>query len=105
MNRSIQLHADLTVDPPAKAIWLGISRPSTGPRRASSPGTSICTAKAHRVTDRNAPPGLSYRFSITYESEAQRLAWVSSDVHSEVWGTLESSLTSHDYTFLLFDVL
>jgi hypothetical protein len=51
------------------------------------------------------PPGLSYRFSITYESEALRQAWVASDVHAEVWSAFERFLAAHDYTFLLFDVV
>ena len=51
------------------------------------------------------PSGLVYRFSITYESEALRQEWIASDVHTRVWGTLETFLTSHDYTILLFDVI
>ena len=53
----------------------------------------------------SAPAGVNYRFSITFTSEALRLAWVASDAHQEVWGTLESFLAKHEYDFLLFEVV
>jgi hypothetical protein len=52
-----------------------------------------------------APPGVNYRFSITYESEELRMAWVRSDVHQIVWPTFQTYLTSDNFDFLLFDVI
>jgi len=49
--------------------------------------------------------GVNYRFSITYGSEARRMEWVRSDVHQEVWPTLQAYLTSDRFDFLLFDVI
>ena len=48
---------------------------------------------------------MNYRFSITYESEDLRMAWVRSDVHQVVWPTLQAYLTSDNFDFLLFDVI
>ena len=52
-----------------------------------------------------APSGVNYRFSITYENEDLRQRWVHSDVHQVVWPTLETFLVSHEYDFLLFEVI
>ena len=106
MTRSIQLHGDLTVDPTREAEMVAYFENVYRPRAAEFPGyIDLHLLKLIGAPMGTPPPGLSYRFSITYASEAQRLAWVGSDVHAEVWGTLEGFLTAHDYTFLLFDVL
>ena len=49
------------------------------------------------------PVDVNYRFAITYESEELRQKWVASDIHQEVWGTMEK-FASPDYSVLLFDV-
>ena len=36
---------------------------------------------------------------------SQRMAWVRSDVHQEVWPALQAYLTSDNFDFLLFDVI
>lgn len=106
MSRSIQLHGDLTVDPAREAAMLEYFETVYRPKARTFPGyIDLHLLKLTGAPMGTPPPGLSYRFSITYESEAQRLAWVASDVHTEVWGTLETFLSSHDYTFLLFDVV
>ena len=50
------------------------------------------------------PPGVNYRFALTYESEEARQKWVASDIHKKVWPTIENTLTTKNYTVLLFDV-
>jgi heme-degrading monooxygenase HmoA len=50
-----------------------------------------------------APAGTNYRFALTYASEEQRQAWVASATHKQVWPTIEKTLTSKDYTVLLYD--
>jgi hypothetical protein len=106
MSRPIQLHGDLTVDPAREVEMVRYFETVYRPKARDFPGyIDLHLLKLTGAPVGTPPPGLSYRFSITYESEALRLAWVSSDVHSEVWGTLESFLTSRDFTFLLFDVL
>ena len=51
-----------------------------------------------------APEGVNYRFSLTYQSEDLRQKWVASDIHQKVWPTIENTLSSKNYSVLLFDV-
>jgi hypothetical protein len=106
MNRPIQLHGDLTVDAARESEMIAYFETVYRPAARNFPGyIDLHLLKLTGAPVGTPPPGLSYRFSITYESEALRLAWVASDVHAEVWSTFERFLTAHDYTFLLFDVV
>ena len=106
MNRPIQLHADLAVDPAKETDMVRYFVEVYRPAAKKFPGyIDLQMLKLSSVIVGTAPAGLSYRFSITYETEALRMAWVASDVHTEVWTALERYLTSNDYTFLLFDVI
>jgi hypothetical protein len=106
VNRPIQLHVDLAVDPAKEAEMVRYFETVYRPAAMRFPGyRDLRLLKLSAVLAGTPPAGLSYRFSITYETEAQRLAWVASDVHTEVWGTLEQYFTSKDYSFLLFDVI
>ena len=106
MSRSIQLHCDLSVDPRRDAEMVEyfetVYRPSAMPFEGY---IDLCLLKLSAVLAGSSPPGLSYRFSITFESEALRQVWVASAVHDEVWGALQGYLASYDFTFLLFDVI
>jgi heme-degrading monooxygenase HmoA len=61
--------------------------------------------KVSAVPVGTAPPGINYRFAITYESEELRQKWVSSDIHQEVWGAMEKTLSTPTYTVILFEVI
>ena len=50
-----------------------------------------------------APAGVNYRFQLTYESEEKRQTWIHSDVHQRVWPTVENTLSTKNYSTLLFD--
>ena len=105
MTRPIQLHGDLHVDPAREAEMVRYFETVYRPKASTFPGyLDLHLLKLTGAPAGTRPPGLIYRFSITYASEAQRLAWVASPVHDEVWSALEGFLTRHDYTFLLFDV-
>jgi hypothetical protein len=52
-----------------------------------------------------APAGINYRFALTYQSEALRQKWVASDIHQQVWPTIENTLATKNYTVMLFDVI
>jgi hypothetical protein len=52
----------------------------------------------------NARAGVNYCFCLTYQSEELRQKWVASPEHKKVWPTIENTLTSKDYTVMLFDV-
>ena len=106
MNRPVQLHVDLAVDPAKETDMVRYFEEVYRPAAEKFPGyIDLRLLRLSAVLAGTAPAGLSYRFSITYQTEALRLAWVGSDVHTEVWGTLERHFTSTDYAFLLFDVI
>ena len=106
MKRPVQLHVDLAVDPAKEADMVRYFEDVYRPAASKFPGyIDLRLLKLSSVLAGSAPAGLSYRFSITYETEALRLAWVGSDVHTEVWGTLERHFTSTNYDLLLFELI
>ena len=106
MPRSIQLHADLFVDPAREAEAVRYFETVYRPTASRFEGyIDLQLLKLHAALVGSAPAGINYRFSITFTSEALRQQWVASDAHTEVWGQLETFLTSHEYDFLLFDVI
>ena len=106
MNRRVQLHCDLTIDPgraaEAEHYFETVYRPAAMKFEGY---VDLQLLKLQSVLAGQAPAGLNYRFSITYESEELRMAWVRSDVHQVVWPTLQTYLTSDNFDFLLFDVI
>jgi hypothetical protein len=102
MTRPIQLNLDLTVDPAREAEMVHYFE--TVFRPAAMAFSGYIDLKLLKLMG-PPPPGVVYRFSLRYESEALRQKWVTSDVHTRVWGALETYLTSNDYTILLFDVI
>lgn len=106
MSRPIQLHADLAIDPAREAeaihYFESVYRPTA---RQFEGYIDLCLLKLTAALVGSAPPGINYRFSITFTSEALRQKWVASDAHQEVWGRLETFLTKHEYDFLLFDLI
>ena len=106
MSRSIQLHADLAVDPAREAEAVRYFETVYRPTAKQFEGyVDLQLLKLQGALVGSAPAGINYRFSITFTSEALRLKWVASDAHQEVWGTLETFLARHEYDFLLFDVI
>ena len=106
MNRRVQLHCDLTIDPgraaEAEHYFETVYRPAAMKFEGY---VDLQLLKLESVLAGQAPAGLNYRFSITYESEVLRMAWVRSDVHQVVWPTLQTYLTSDNFDFLLFEVI
>jgi hypothetical protein len=106
MPRSIQLHADLAVDPEREADALRYFETVYRPTASRFEGyIELQLLKLQAALVGSAPAGINYRFSITFASEELRLKWVASDAHQEVWGTLETFLTKHEYDFLLFEIM
>jgi hypothetical protein len=106
MSRPIQLHADLAIDPQGEAEAIHYFETVYRPTAMRFEGyVDLRLLKLTAALVGSAPAGVNYRFSIAFTSEALRLKWVASDAHTEVWGHLETFLTSHEYDFLLFEVI
>ena len=101
----IQLHVDLAVDPAKETEMLHNFETIFRPEAAKHPGyIEVKMLKLRTALQGSAPAGLNYRFCLTYQSEELRQKWVASAEHKRVWPTIENSLSSKNYTVLLFDV-
>ena len=101
----IQLHVDLAVDPAKEKEMLHNFETIFRPEAAKHPGyIDVKMLKLRTALQGSAPAGLNYRFCLTYQSEELRQEWVASAEHKRVWPTIENSLSSKNYTVLLFDV-
>ena len=49
------------------------------------------------------PKAINYRFQLTYESEALRLAWVTSADHDKVWPGIGNTLLDQNFQVYVFD--
>jgi hypothetical protein len=106
MSRPIQLHADLAIDPAREADALRYFETVYRPTARQFEGyIDLHLLKLQSALVGSAPADVNYRFSISFSSEALRQKWVASDPHQEVWGTLETFLTKHEYDFLLFEII
>jgi hypothetical protein len=106
MPRSIQLHADLAVDPAREAEAVRYFETVYRPTASGFEGyIELQLLQLRAALVGSAPAGLNYRFSITFSSEDLRLKWVASDAHEQVWRTFETFLTRHQYDFLLFEII
>ena len=101
----IQLHVDLEVDPAREKEMLHNFETVFRPAASKQPGyIDVKMVKLRSALKGSAPAGVNYRFVLTYASEELRQKWVASAVHQKVWPTIENTLSSKDYTVLLFDV-
>jgi heme-degrading monooxygenase HmoA len=101
----IQLHVDLTVDPAKEKEMLKNFETVFRPAASKQPGyIDVKMLKLRSAVQGQAPAGANYRFSLTFQSEELRQKWVASDVHQKVWPTIETLLSTKNYTVLLFDV-
>ena len=104
--QSIQLHVDLSVDPAKEKEMLHNFRTIFRPEAAKHPGyMSVKMLKLNKAIQGSAPAGINYRFELVYQSEELRQKWVASPEHQKVWPTIENTLTTKDYSVLLFDVI
>jgi hypothetical protein len=101
----IELHVDLAVDPAREKEMLHNFETIFRPEAAKHPGyIKVKMLKLRTAIQGSAPPGVNYRFSLAFQSEELRQKWVASAEHQRVWPTIESTLSSKNYTVLLFDV-
>ncbi len=75
------------------------------PEAAKHPGfVDVKMLKLRKALQGSAQAGVNYRFCLTFQNEELRQKWVASAEHQRVWPTIENTLSSKDYTVLLFDV-
>ncbi len=104
-SKSIQLHVDLSVDPAKEKEMLDIFHRQFGPAAAKQPGfIDAKMIKLRKALQGSAPSGTNYRFVLQFQTEEQRQHWIATPIHKKLWPTIENTLTSKDYTVLLFDV-
>ena len=102
----IQVHVDLAVDPAKEQELLRYFQSVFRPAAAKFRGyIDVRVLKVRAVPVGTAPAGMNYRFAITYENEDLRQKWVTSEIHQEVWGSMEKMLSAPDYTVFLFEVI
>ena len=95
---------DLAVDPTKVKEMLHNFETIFRPAASKQPGyIDVKMLKLRSAVMGKAPAGMNYRFSLTFQSEELRQKWVASAVHQKVWPTIENTLSSKDYTVLLFD--
>jgi len=100
----IQLHLDLHVAPAKEAEMLRYFHTVFRPAAAKFEGfLDLRMLKLRGAAVGEPPANMNYRFWLSYESEELRQKWVTSDVHTVVWGGMEHMFTSHDYDVLIFD--
>jgi hypothetical protein len=106
MSGSIQLHADLAINPSREVEAVNFFETVYRPTASRFEGcVDVRLLRLEAALAGSAPAGINYRFSITFRNEALRQKWKASDSHRKVWGTLETFLTKHDHNFLLFEVV
>ena len=102
--RPIQLHVDLAVAATKEKEMLHNFETIFRPAASKQPGyIDVKMLKLRSAVMGKAPAGMNYRFSLTFQSEELRQKWVASAVHQKVWPTIENTLSSKEYTVLLFD--
>jgi heme-degrading monooxygenase HmoA len=95
---------DLSVDPAKEKEMLHNFHTIFHPAATKQPGyIDVKMLKLRSALAGAAPAGANYRFVLIYASEEERKAWVASATHKKVRPTIEKTLTSKDYTVLLYD--
>ena len=103
-GKPIQLHVDLAVDAAKEQEMLRTFRNTFRPAAAKQPGfIDGKMLKLRSALQGKAPAGANYRFELTFQTEELRQKWVASDIHKKVWPMIEATLSSKDYTVLLYD--
>lgn len=106
MSRPVQLHCDLAVDPTKEAEMVKYFETIYRPAATKFEGyIDLRILKLQAVLLGHAPANMNYRFSITFTTEDLRQKWVHSDIHQQVWPTLQTFMTSTDFDFLLFELI
>jgi len=100
----IQLHLDISVAPAKEQEMLRNFKTIFRPAASKQPGyIDVQMLKLRTALQGKAPEGANYRFVLKFESEEMRQKWIATDTHQRVWPTIENTLTSKNYSVLLYD--
>ena len=103
-KRPIELHVDLSVDAAKEQEMLHNFKQIFLPAAKNHPGyLDVKMLKLRSVLQGSLPSTVNYRFVLTYATEEQRKQWVETATHKRVWPTVENTLTSKNYTVVLYD--
>ena len=102
----IQLYVDLSVDPAREQEMLHNFKTIFRPAASKQPGyIDVQMLKLRTAVQGKAPEAGNYRFVLKFVSEELRQKWIASATHQKVWPTVENTLTTKNYTVLLYDTL
>lgn len=104
VKNPIVLYCDLTVSPAREQEMLDNFHNIFKPAAVKFKGyIDVKLLKLRTVIGGTAPAGVNYRFQLVYESEEARQKWIKSEIHQKAWPTVENTLSTKDYSTLLFD--
>ena len=102
----MELHCDLELIPAREKEMLETYRKLFQPAITKQPGfVALRLLKLNAEKQGNAPAGCPYRLVISFQTEEQRLAWVASDLHQQVWGAMENTLQGAKFSALLYNTV
>ena len=102
----IVLLVDLEVDPAKAQDLVTNYRTIFRPAIRKQPGfVDVRLLKLRAEAAGKAPAGCTHRLLISFQTEEQRLKWVSTDEHQKAWPTIEKCLKGQKYIALVYDAL
>ena len=104
---AIQLYVEMDVDPAREKEMLANYRQTFRPAISKQPGfVEVKLLKFRSVASGDVKAPTAYRLLISFQTEEQRLKWVATDLHQQVWPTLAKTLKNPDaVAVILYDVV
>jgi heme-degrading monooxygenase HmoA len=104
-DKGIMLTVEMSVDPAKEKEMLHNFHTIFKPAAEKHPGyIDVNVLKLRSAIQGSAPAGVNYLFVLRMTSEEERQKWINTPTHKRVWPTVENTLTSKNYTVLLFDM-
>jgi len=105
-GQPVQLHVDLEVDPSKEQELMGNYRTKFRPTIMKQPGfVEVKLMKLESAVAGQAPPNVTYRLLISFQTEEQRKNWVATAAHQKVWPTIQQTLRGSNVNAVLFQVV
>lgn len=105
---TIVLYCDLAVDPKREQEMLNHFHRDFKPAAEKSEGyVDVKMVKFRKLIQGQPPlpPGINYRFQLTFKNEELRQRWISSSVHQAKWPLIENTLLNKDFLVVLTDIV